>query len=161
VNSYKYGFAKLLKKINDLPGDFEISFMSNHPKDMTNDVIEAIAILPKVKKEIHLPLQSGSDKVLKDMNRPYTARQYLIIVENLKFKIQNLKITTDIIVGFPGETEDDFQQTVKVCKKVGYSLAYVNKYSPRKGTASSKLVDAISWTEKQRRWKILDELINK
>jgi len=161
VNSYQYGFPQLLKRINDLPGDFEISFMSNHPKDMTNDVVEAIATLSKVRKEIHLPLQSGSDKVLKNMNRPYTARQYLIIVENLKFKIQNLKITTDIIVGFPGETEDDFQQTVKVCKKVGYSLAYVNKYSPRKGTASSKLVDAISWTEKQRRWKILDELINK
>ncbi|MFA5157838.1 MAG: MiaB/RimO family radical SAM methylthiotransferase [Patescibacteria group bacterium] len=161
VNSYKYGFAKLLKKINDLPGDFEISFMSNHPKDMTNDVIEAIAILPKVKKEIHLPLQSGSDKVLKDMNRPYTARQYLKIVENLKFKIQNLKITTDIIVGFPGETEEDFQRTVEICKKVGYSLAYVNKYSPRKGTAAFKLGDPIPWAEKQRRWKILDELINK
>lgn len=160
VNSYKFGFAKLLKKLNGLPGDFKISFVSNHPKDVTEEVINAIAILPKVKKEIHLPLQSGSDKVLQDMNRPYTARQYLKIVKNLKSRIQNLKITTDIIVGFPTETEKDFQKTFEVCKKVGYELAYINKYSPRKGTAAYKLGDPISWQEKQYRWKILNQLIN-
>ena len=160
VNSYKFGFAKLLKKLNDLPGDFKISFVSNHPKDVTEEVINAIAILPKIKKEIHLPLQSGSDKVLQDMNRPYTARQYLKIVKNLKSRIQNLKITTDIIVGFPTETEKDFQKTFEVCKKVGYELAYINKYSPRKGTAAYKLGDPISWQEKQYRWKILNQLIN-
>lgn len=160
VNSYKFGFAKLLKKLNDLPGDFKISFVSNHPKDVAEEVINAIAILPKIKKEIHLPLQSGSDKVLQDMNRPYTARQYLKIVKNLKSRIQNLKITTDIIVGFPTETEKDFQKTFEVCKKVGYELAYINKYSPRKGTAAYKLGDPISWQEKQYRWKILNQLIN-
>ena len=161
VNSYEFGFAKLLKKINDLPGNFEISFMSNHPKDMKTDVINAIAALPKVNKEIHLPLQAGSDKILKAMNRPYAAEEYLRLVESLKLKVPKVKLTTDIIVGFPGETEEDFQQTVEVCKKVGYSLAYVNKYSPRQGTAAFKLGDPISWSEKQRRWKILDELINK
>ncbi|MCX6811005.1 MAG: MiaB/RimO family radical SAM methylthiotransferase [Candidatus Berkelbacteria bacterium] len=161
VNSYEYGFAELLKKINDLPGDFIISFMSNHPKDMKADVIDAIAKLPKVNKEIHLPLQAGSDKILKAMNRPYTAEEYLRLVESLKSKVPKVKLTTDIIVGFPGETEEDFQQTVKVCKKVGFSLAYINKYSPRKGTASYKLGDPIAWSEKQRRWKILDNLINK
>jgi len=160
VNSYQFGFAKLLKKLNDLPGDFEISFISNHPKDMTEELIDAMAKLPKVKKEIHLPLQSGSDKVLKDMNRPYTVTKYLQLVESLKFKIENLKISTDIIVGFPTETEEDFQKTVKVCEKVDYSLAYINKYSPRKGTAAYKLGDPISWREKQRRWRVLEDLIN-
>lgn len=160
VNSYKYGFGKLLEKINNLPGDFMVSFISNHPKDMNNGLIEIIAHLPKVKKEIHLPLQSGSDKILKLMNRPYTAAKYLRLVENLKSKVKNLKLTTDIIVGFPGETEIDFQKTVEICKKVGYSLAYINKYSPRKGTAAYKLGDPISWEEKQRRWKILNNLIN-
>ena len=176
VNSYKgdspqssvalakddeFGFADLLEKINQLPGDFEISFMSNHPKDMTDDVIDAIASLSKINKEIHLPLQSGSDRILKMMNRPYSSKQYLQLIEKCKLKIENLSVTTDIIVGFPGESEEDFQQTVEVCKKVGYSLAYVNKYSPRKGTAAYKLGDPIPWSEKQRRWKILDELINK
>jgi len=161
VNSYEFGFAKLLKKINDLPGDFTISFMSNHPKDMTEDVIEAIATLQKVKKEIHLPLQSGSDRILKLMNRPYSAEEYLRLVESLKSKVHKVKITTDIIVGFPEETEEDFQKTVQVCKKVKYSLAYVNKYSPRKGTAAYKLGDPILWSEKQQRWRALNELINK
>ncbi|MCX6812695.1 MAG: MiaB/RimO family radical SAM methylthiotransferase [Candidatus Berkelbacteria bacterium] len=161
IQKEKTDFVKLLKEISKIDGDFQISFLSNHPKDVGDDLIEAIATLPKVKKEIHLPLQSGSDKILKAMNRPYTSQQYLDLVENCKLKIENLKITTDIIVGFPGETEEDFQQTVEVCKKVGFALGYINKYSPRHGTASYKLGDPISWAEKQRRWKILDELINK
>mgnify|MGYP001439647576 FL=1 len=160
VNSYKFGFAKLLKKLNGLPGDFKISFVSNHPKDVTEEVINAIVILPKIKKEIHLPLQSGSDKVLQDMNRPYTVAKYLWLVKSLKSKAPKVKITTDIIVGFPTETEKDFQKTVEICKKVGYELAYINKYSPRKGTAAYKLGDPISWQEKQYRWKILNQLIN-
>lgn len=161
VNSYKFGFAKLLKKINDLPGDFEISFISSHPKDMKADVIEAIAVLPKVKKEVHLPLQSGSDKILKMMNRPYSAEEYLRLVKSLKSKVHQVRLTTDIIVGFPGETKADFQKTVELCKKVGFSLAYINKYSPRKGTAAFKLGDPVSWQEKQSRWKVLNSLINK
>ncbi len=161
VNSYEFGFAKLLKNINDLPGNFQVSFMSNHPKDITKDVIETITTLPKIKKQIHLPLQSGSDRILKAMNRPYTAEEYLRLVKSLKSKVHQVKITTDIIVGFPGETAEDFQQTIEVCKKVEFSSAYINKYSPRKGTASFKLGDPISWEEKQRRWKILNELINK
>lgn len=161
VNSYQYGFAKLLKILNDLEGDFSISFTSNHPKDMTDDVIEAIASLPKVKKEVHLPLQSGSDKILKAMNRPYTARQYLKIVENLKLKIKNLKLTTDVIVGFPGENEKDFQKTAEIFKKVQYSQAYINKYSPRAGTAAFSLGDPIPWSEKQRRWHVLNNIVHK
>ena len=158
---YKSDFAILLEKLNKIPGDFKISFTSNHPKDMTEDIIEAVATLPKVKKEIHLPLQSGSDKILKAMNRPYTSEQYLKLIENCKSKIKNLVLTTDIIVGFPGETEEDFQKTIEVCKKANFNLAYINKYSPRKGTAAYKLGDPIPWKEKKRRWSILDKMINK
>jgi tRNA-2-methylthio-N6-dimethylallyladenosine synthase len=159
VNSYQFGFAKLLKTLNDLPGDF--SFTSNHPKDMTDEVIEAIAALPKVIKRIHLPVQSGSDGILKAMNRPYTKKQYLDLVDRIKNRIPNIEITTDVIVGFPGETESDFQATVDLFKKVGYSIAYVNKYSPRAGTVAFKLGDPIPWSEKQRRWSILNEIANK
>ena len=170
VNSYKYGFAKLLKTINNLPGSFLISFTSNHPKDMTDDIIEAVATLPKIKKEIHLPLQSGSNKILKLMNRPYTAEEYLRLVESIKLvgspkakgwrgQDERIKITTDVIVGLPGETEEDFQKTVEVFKKIKFSLAYINKYSPRSGTAAYKLGDPISWAEKQRRWHELNSLI--
>ena len=160
-NTRKSDFTKLLEKLNELDGDFKISFMSNHPKDMTDDIIEAVASLPKIKKEIHLPLQSGSDKILREMNRPYTIQRYLDIVDNLKFKIQNLKLTTDVIVGFPGETEEDFQKTVDLFKKVNFDSAYINKYSPRKDTKAFKLGDPIPWSEKQRRWRLLNETVNK
>jgi tRNA-2-methylthio-N6-dimethylallyladenosine synthase len=166
IDSYKdpetgAGLDTLFDKLNDLEGDFIISFTSNHPKDMTDEIIEAVARLPKIKKQIHLPIQSGSDKILKAMSRPYTIEQYLNIVDNLKFKIQNLKLTTDVIVGFPGETEEDFQKTVRIFKKVKYDLAYINKYSPRAGTAAYKLGDPIPWEEKQRRWKMLNKIANK
>ncbi|MFA7244078.1 MAG: MiaB/RimO family radical SAM methylthiotransferase [Patescibacteria group bacterium] len=157
----KSDFAILLEDLNDLPGNFIISFMSNHPKDMAGDIIEAVAILPKVKKEIHLPLQSGSDKILKAMNRPYTKSQYLKIIDKIRKANSDIKITTDVIVGFPGETEKDFEETIEVFKKVNFSLAYVNKYSPRSGTAAYKLGDPVLWSEKQRRWRILNDLVNK
>ena len=161
VNSYQYNFSKLLKTLNDVPGDFTIKFTSNHPKDMTDDIIAAIRDLPKVKKEIHLPFQSGSNKILKAMNRPYTKEQYLALVKKIKKEIPNIKITTDTIVGFPGETEKDFQETVGILNEVGFSQAFNNKYSPRVGTAAFKLGDPIPWEEKQRRWKILNNMANK
>jgi len=149
----------LFKKLNDLDGDFIISFLSNHPKDMTDEIIYAVATLPKIKKEIHLPVQSGSDKILKAMNRPYTAAQYLDLVKSIKLKVKSVKITTDVIVGFPGETEADFQETVELFKKVKCYKTYINKYSPRPGTAAFKLGDPIPWAEKQRRWHILNDLV--
>lgn len=158
VNSYEFNFAKLLKTLNNIPGDFQITFTSNHPKDMTDEVIDAIANSKKVKKQIHLPLQSGSDPILKAMNRPYTQKQYLDLVEKIKAQIPNIEFTTDVIVGFPGETEADFQKTVDIFQKVRFFAAYVNKYSPRAGTAAYKLGDPISWAEKQRRWNILNDL---
>jgi len=151
----------LFKKLNDLKGDFVIAFTSNHPKDMTDEIIEAVAMLPKIKKEIHLPVQSGSNKILKLMKRPYKIEQYLKLIENCKLKIKNLSVTTDVIVGFPGETEKDFQKTVELFEKVKFDKAYVNKYSPRPGTAAFKLGDPIPWKEKQRRWQILNDLANK
>jgi tRNA-2-methylthio-N6-dimethylallyladenosine synthase len=161
VNSYKYDFAKLLKTLNDLDGDFMIAFISNHPKDMSDEIINSVARLPKIKKEIHLPLQSGSDKILKAMNRPYSVSKYLKIINKIRKANPEINITTDVIVGYPGETEADFQKTVEIFKKIKYSLAYVNKYSPRKGTAAYILGDPITWKEKQRRWRELDKIANK
>lgn len=165
VNSYKdpltdSGFKDLLKNLNNLKGDFVIAFTSNHPKDMTDGIIEAVANLPKIKKEIHLPIQSGSNKILKAMRRPYTREKYLRIIEKIRNIDPKIDITTDVIIGFPGETDKDFEQTVDVFKKVGYKMAYINKYSPRVGTAAYKLGDPISWKEKQRRWHELDKILS-
>jgi tRNA-2-methylthio-N6-dimethylallyladenosine synthase len=151
----------LFTKLNELSGDFEISFLSNHPKDMTDEIIEAVAKLPKIKKEIHLPLQSGSNEILKAMNRPYTKEQYLEIIKKIRSQSPLIEITTDVIIGFPGETEEDFQETVEVMDQVGYKMAYLNKYSPRAGTAAYALGDPIPHSEKQRRWRILDEVLKK
>ncbi len=161
VNSYEYDFARLLKTLNDIPGDFQISFTSNHPKDMSNDIIKAIADLPKVKKEIHLPLQSGSNKILKAMNRPYTKEQYIELIDKIKKSIPRIRISTDIIVGFPGETEEDFLETKNLIKNVGFYWVFANKYSPREGTTSFKFGDPIPWSEKQHRWREINSLANK
>lgn len=154
-------FSLLLHTLNNIPGNFNIRFTSNHPKDMSDEIIAAVRDLPKVIKEIHLPLQSGSNKILKAMNRPYTKELYLSLVEKIKKEIPEVKLTTDVIVGFPGETEQDFQETVEVYGKVGYFQSFTNKYSPRSGTAAFKLGDPIPWKEKQRRWKILNDIANK
>jgi len=161
LSEYKTPFAQLLIQLNNVPGDFKIGFTSNHPKDMTDDIIAAIKDLPKVKKEIHLPVQSGSNKILRAMNRPYTKEQYLELIEKITKVIPDVKLTTDVIIGFPGETEKDFQDTVELFKKIKFAQSYNNKYSPRPGTASFKLGDPIPWTEKQRRWRILNNMVNK
>lgn len=172
VNSYKIDkkvrkgrgisdFTYLLNKISNLDGDFEVGFTSNHPKDLTVDIIKAVSTLPKIKKEIHLPLQSGCDKILKAMNRPYTRKQYLDIIDKIRSIDPEINITTDVIVGFPGETIKDFEETVAVFKKVAYKQAFVNKYSPRSGTKAYKLNDNVAWNEKQRRWRVLNEITNK
>jgi tRNA-2-methylthio-N6-dimethylallyladenosine synthase len=155
----KIGFAKLLRAIDGIDGNFKIYFTSNHPKDMSDEIINAIAESDKIAKIIHLPVQSGSDKILKAMNRPYASKDYLSLIKKLRAKVPNVEITTDVIVGFPGETEDDFQKTVNIFKKVKYYQAYINKYSPRPGTAAFKFGDPIPWSEKQRRWRILNDLV--
>lgn len=159
VNSYKPSFAKLLVALDKISGLKKISFMTSNPWDLKDEIIEAMS-LPKIDRYLHLPVQSGDDEILKKMNRPYTARRYLKLVKKIRRQIPNIQIGTDIIVGFPGETAKQFNNTVRLCRKVGFVKAYVSRYSPRPGTAAFKLKDDVSSAEKRRRWKILENLIN-
>lgn len=159
VNSYKPSFASLLVRLHDVDGIEKISFLTSNPWDLTDEIIKAMG-LPKIDRYLHLPIQSGDDEVLKKMNRHYTAKDYLKLVEKIKEKIPDIEIGTDIIIGFPGETEEQFQHTLDLCKKVGFVKAYISMYSPRLQTAAFKLKDNIPLKEKRRRWKILNSLIN-
>ncbi|HUS52131.1 MAG TPA: MiaB/RimO family radical SAM methylthiotransferase [Candidatus Bathyarchaeia archaeon] len=166
VNSYgkslkpKKSFSHLLTWLQKIKGIKKISFMTSNPWDLTDDIIEAMAS-PKVDRYLHLPVQSGDDQVLKKMNRPYTAQDYLELVKKIRKKIPDIRIGTDIIVGFPGETKKAFENTVKLCQKVGFVKAYLARYSPRPGTTAFKLKDNILPEEKRRRWQVLEKLINK
>ena len=163
VNSYKdknVNFPKLLKKINNIKGNFKINFITSHPKDMSDELIETMAKCQKLIKEIHLPVQSGDNEILKKMNRHYTASHYKKLIRKIKQKIPGIKISTDIIVGFPGETKKQFQNTVKLAKEIKFEKAYVSKYSPRPGTLAFKLKDNVSPQDKKTRWQILEKLIN-
>jgi len=159
VNSYKYNFAKLLKEINKIPGEFEIKFTTSHPKDLSDDLIEAMAGCKKVAKYLNLPVQSGDDEILKKMNRPYTVKQYKDLVKKIRKKIPNIFLSTDVIVGFPGETKKQFDNTKKLFEEVKFDMAYINKYSLRYGTKASKLKDSVSPQEKKRREKVLEKII--
>lgn len=154
-----HSFATLLKAINNIEGIQRIRFVSPHPKDFTDDVIEAIASLDKVCKLVHLPLQSGNTKVLKEMNRKYTKEQYLNLVEKMKRKIPNLTLSTDIIVGFPGETNDEFEDTLDVVRKVKFEQVYMFIYSRRVGTPGDKMENQIPEEEKHERFNQLKALV--
>ncbi len=148
VNSYcnpenNSNFADLLKSICELDGDFKLTFMTSHPKDISDEVIDILASEPKILKELHLPVQSGSTKILKAMNRKYTREHYIGIVDKLKAKIPNIRLTTDIIVGFPGETEDDFEDTCSLVRYVKYDGIFAFMYSKRSGTIAEKMPDQI------------------
>ena len=151
-------FAKLLKEVNKIEGIEKIRFVSPHPKDFTDDVIEAIAECEKVSKLVHLPLQSGSTEVLKVMNRKYTKEQYLTLVEKMKEKIPNVKFSTDIIVGFPGETESDFEDTLDVVRKVNFEQIFMFIYSRRVGTPGDKMENQIPEEVKHERFERLKRL---
>ncbi len=159
VNSYEKSFAQLLVRLNEISGIEKVSFLTSNPWDLSDEIIEAMR-LPKIDRYLHLPVQSGDDDILKKMNRHYTANDFIKLVEKIRRKIPDMKIGTDIIVGFPGETKKEFQNTVDLCKKIGFVKAYVSKYSPRLQTASYKLKDDIPPKEKKRRWQILDVMIN-
>lgn len=159
VNAYKPGFAKLLRQLHKIKDLKKISFMTSNPWDLTEEIIEALA-LPKIDRYLHLPVQSGDDEILKKMNRPYKAVDYLALVKKIRQKIPGIQIGTDIIVGFPGETETAFNNTVKLCQRVGFVKAYIAKYSPRPGTAAYKMKDNVAPVEKKRRWQILEKMIN-
>ena len=152
-------FATLLRAVNKIEGIERIRFVSPHPKDFTDDVIEAIADCEKICKLIHLPLQSGSTNVLKVMNRKYTKEQYLALVEKMKNKIPNLTLSTDIIVGFPGETEEDFEDTLDVVRKVCFEQVYMFIYSRRVGTPGDRMENQIPEEIKHKRFNRLKELV--
>ena len=154
-------FPILLKLIDNIPENFQIKFLTSHPKDMSEELVKIVAESKKIADCFHLALQSGDNEILKKMNRKYTAEHFLKLIKMIRKYIPDADISTDIIVGFPGETEKQFQNTVKVMKKIGFNMAYINKYSPRSGTAAAKLVDNVSWLEKKRREKILTGILKK
>ena len=151
-------FAKLLREVSKIDGIEKIRFTSPHPKDFTDDVIDAIKDLDKVSKLVHLPLQSGSTSVLKAMNRVYTKEQYLNLVQKMKDKIPGVKFSTDIIVGFPGETEEDFEDTLDVVRKVKFEQIFMFIYSRRVGTPADKMENQIPEEIKHKRFDRLKAL---
>ena len=152
-------FATLLRAVNKIDGIERIRFVSPHPKDFTDDVIDAIADCDKVCKLVHLPLQSGSTNVLKLMNRKYTKEQYLELVEKMKKRIPNLTLSTDIIVGFAGETDEDFEDTLDVVRKVCFEQVYMFIYSRRVGTPGDKMTNQVPEDIKHKRFDRLKELV--
>lgn len=156
VNSYgndtkEASFSELLQEICDLPGDFKLTFMTSNPKDLTSDIINTIAKNEKILKEVHLPVQSGSNKILQKMNRKYTAEKYLKIIDEIKAKIPNVRLTTDIIVGFPGETDEDFNQTCNLLKKVKFDGVFAFMFSKRTGTPAFDMPNQVEQKIKQKR----------
>lgn len=162
VNSYgkypDYGcnFATLLKRLNDIEGDFTIRFMTSHPKDCTHELLDAMAKCEKVAKHLHLPFQSGSNRVLNEMNRRYTREKYLELLNYAYSVMPELSVTSDVIVGFPGETYEEFLETVSLVKEANFTSMYTFIYSPREGTKAAKMPDPVSREEKGK-W--LRELI--
>ena len=151
-------FAKLLREVNKIDGIEKIRFISPHPKDFTDDVVEAIRDLDKVSKFIHLPLQSGSTNILKTMNRVYTKVEYLNLVQKMKEKIPNVKFSTDIIVGFPEENEEDFENTLDVVRKVKFEQIFMFIYSRRVGTPADKMENQVPEEIKHKRFDKLKKL---
>ena len=159
VNSYP-NFPQLLMEIASLAGDFKLTFLTSHPKDFSDELIGVMAKNEKIIKYLNLPVQSGDDKILKKMNRPYTIKEYKNLIKKIYKKIPDIKLSTDIIVGFPGETKKQFENTVKLFKEIKFNNAYISKYSARTGTASFRLKDNVSLEEKKRREKVLRVLLS-
>ena len=151
VNSYgkdledDLSFPELLQAVNDIPGDFRLRFMTSHPRDCTPQLIDTIARCEKVCKSIHLPVQSGSDRILKEMNRHYTRGQYEEIIRYAREKIPGVTFTSDIIVGFPGESYEDFKETLSLIEKVRYISLFTFIFSPREGTRAAKMEDRVPY----------------
>jgi tRNA-2-methylthio-N6-dimethylallyladenosine synthase len=154
-------FVILLEEINKLPGKFWIRFVSSHPKDMGDNLIKVISHNGHITPYVHLALQSGDNETLRKMNRHYTCEDYLKLVKKIRKAIPDVFLATDIIVGFPGETQKQFLNTVKIFKQARFSMVYINKYSPREGTASFKMKDNVSMAEKDRRAKELNRALSK
>ena len=164
VNSYgknlenPISFTELLKKVEAIEGLERIRFMTSHPKDLSDELIEYMGVSKKLCKQMHLPLQSGSDRLLKIMNRHYTKEDYLLLVDKIRKAVPDIAITTDIIVGFPGETDEDFEQTLDVVEKVEYDSAFTFIYSKRTGTPAASMEDQVSEEVVKERF---DRLLNR
>lgn len=160
-------FSDVLEKVANInkTKKFWVRFLTNHPKDMTLDIIEVIKKHPNISRHIHLPLQSGSNRILKLMNRNYTVEKYIDLVKNIRKELPDISITTDLIVGFPTEKESDFQDTLNAVKEIQFDAAFVFKYSPRKGTKAYELKDDVSKEEKEKRHfellKLCEQIANK
>ena len=153
-------FAKLLRESAKIEGDFWIKYVSPHPKDFTDEVIDAIADNSKIARMLHLPLQSGSTKILNAMNRGYTKEEFITLAKKIKEKIPDIGLTTDIIVGFPGETEEDFQDTMDVVNEVGFENAFMFMYSKRSGTPAATMAEQVTEQIKSERLQQLMRLQN-
>ena len=166
VNSYgndfenSDNFSKLLRKICEIDGDFVVKFISPHPRDFTDELIEVIRDNPKISRSLHLPLQAGSSKTLKLMNRGYTKEEYITLAKKIKDKINGVSLTTDIIVGFPQETEEDFLDTLDVVAKISFEISFMFMYSMRSGTKAALMEGQISEDIKKERLKRLMDLQN-
>ncbi len=161
VNAYEYedvNFVKLVECVNAVKGLKEFSFITSHPKDTSLELFKAMADLKKLKKSLHLPVQSGSDRILKLMNRGYTRKFYLDLADNYRKIVKSGELTSDIIVGFPTETREEFQDTYDLVKGVEFNAAYIFKYSPRPHTEAAHMVDDVDKQEKERRHKLVLEL---
>ncbi len=155
----KSPFVQLLEKINEIKGIERIRFVSSHPSYFRDDLIDAYTNLEKICEYVHLPMQSGSDRVLRAMNRPYSVKKYLSIIEKLRSKKPDISISTDIIVGYPTETDFEFEETCKAFKEAGFDMAYIFKYSPRKDTKSALLPDDVEEKIKESRNEKLLEIL--
>ena len=166
VNSYgknlenPISFAKLLTMVEEVEGIERIRFMTSHPKDLSDELIEVMAHSKKICKHLHLPVQSGSSRILKLMNRKYTKEHYLTLVDKIRTAVPDIAITTDIIVGFPGETEEDFQETLDVVRKAKYDSAFTFIYSKRSGTPAAKMPDQVSEEVVHERFDRLLKVVN-
>ena len=166
VNSYgsdgstEVTFAQLLDKVASIEGKFRLRFMTSHPKDFTEDVVAVMEKHRKICRLVHLPVQSGSSKILKEMNRRYTREKYLEEIRTLKTRLPEAEVTTDIIVGFPGETEEDYLQTESLVREVDFASAFTFVYSPRKGTKAAEMPNAVPESVQKDRIMRLVELVN-
>jgi len=165
VNSYGKGldepcsFPELLRRVHAVEGITRIRMMTSHPKDLSDELIKTMAELPKIAHHLHLPVQAGSDRVLREMNRHYTHEDYLALIGRLRDAIPDLSLTTDLIVGFPGETEEDFQDTLELVRKVRYDTAFSFRYSPREGTPAARREDQVDETVKKDRLARLNAVL--
>ncbi len=162
VNSYQdqdYNFSRLLAQLIKIPGKFWLRFSSSHPKDLSSELMLVMGSSPKVCSHLHLAVQSGDDDILRAMKRQYTARHYQSLIKKMRLAKPGIAITTDVIVGFPGETRKQFQHTVQLFEDLKFDLAYILQYSPRPGTLAAKMKDNVSALEKKRRAKKLNEIL--